>query len=371
MVELGSLIARLGSLFYARVNCFGRTINAESSMPVVYRQATYKVPGTYQWVKPPTANGAGPYGSTYLETIVTVIGPGSGGESGAPACDQGSSEAGGAGGNGGGYGQATYLPATLNAIENIVVAAGSVGGTGVTISGAGAGGGSPNKSAATATSSFGAHITCNGGGTNVSGVGGTASVSAGSNVTSVKGGTMLTVQTNVSPQLEIAPGISPGAGLLAWNTTGNNAGASGGSVNNIFNPIGGTGGGVAPTGGGGLGLSNSAGTAQAGLVNGAGGGAAGAVSGIFPLTGGAGAPGYPNSGAGGGGGGAAASTGLAGGGTITSGAGGNGSHGLVQVTDIFTLPPLGNPYYFNFDLITWFHMMNMARPISLTGRYAS
>lgn len=343
-------------------------------MSVVFRQATYLVPGIYQWVKPSTAAGVGPFGSTYLETIITVVGPGSGGGSGSISNNQGASVDGSPGGNGGGFGQATYLPAALSLVENIVVAKGSPGGLPVTNSGltisftSGNAGLSVNGTA----SSFGTHISCAGGFGTANQNGGMATIVGGSNVTNLRGGSQLTALNNVVVQLMVGPGVNIGA-QPSWTLQGNNAGAAGGSCNSILSGQNraGIGGGVFPSQFGGTGVVNSTGNAKNGTSPGDGGGASYSVGLLFPLTAGSGVNAPPNSGAGGGGGGSVTSLASATGGPLTSGAGGNGSNGVVQVTDIFTLPPALPVNYFNWDLVTWFHMLNMSRPISLTGRYQS
>lgn len=344
-------------------------------MAIVFRQATYLIPGTYQWVKPPIAAGAGPFGSTYFETIVTVIGASSGGASGSCGNNVANGFNGGNGGNAGAFAQATYLPAVLNALEDIIVGAGTLGGvvTGILGTNNGGGNGSQNSLSATVASKFGAHISCNSGSSssNIPSQA-SASVVGGSNVLNIPGGSGIQSAGPVSAQLSVGPNTLVGIlhNIPTWNVQGNNGGAPGGSSNNSTAPFsGGDGGGVIL--GGGKGNTNANGS-NAGVPGAGGGGATAAVLGIV-LKGGNGANAKPNSGAAGGGGGSATSTLLAGAGAvITGGAGGNGSNGAVQVTDIFTLTITNlDPFYIQLDLIAWYHMMNMARPISLTGRYQS
>lgn len=338
-------------------------------MSFVFRQANYNVPGVYQWVKPSTTPGAGPFGSTYIQTVVTVIGPGSGGGSGTAICAPGATGVvGGQGGMGGGYGQATYLPAALNLLEDIVVAPGTTGGAANNVPGTGVSSANGIPSVQALTSKYGAHISCIGGGpSNSSGLGGAPSVTGGSNIISNIGGTSLRVQANLADQGDTGPGITVGGAFPTTQLTGNNAGGAGGSANFLINQLGGNGGGANGHNGG-KGGTNTSG--QSAIVPGGSGGGSAALGGnANSLQAGNGADAPPNSGAGGGGGGTACSQGNTTGGGITSGKGGNGSNGVVQVTDIFTLPPAQPPYI--FVIITWFHMMNMARPISLTGRYKS
>src|ERR1700679_3405577 len=106
-------------------------------MHFAYVQRRYTKPGVYQWVKPNTAPGTGPFGSTYLQTNVICIGPGSGGASGAasqsPANAGGVGISGGVGGAGGAYFQATYLAANLSPLMDVIVGAGTKGGAPVVI----------------------------------------------------------------------------------------------------------------------------------------------------------------------------------------------------------------------------------------------
>lgn len=343
-------------------------------MTIFYRQSTYRVPGTYQWVKPSIAAGSGPFGSTYQQTIITVIGPGSGGASGSSGNNVGNGFNGGNGGNPGPYANATYLPASLNALEDIVVGAGTLGGLPQSIAGTNNGGGFGGASSLTATpgSKFGAHISCPGGQSSGTLNPQFATVVGGSNVvkwdslSGIAAVTLALVQPSSSPNTLL--GIQHN--IPTWSPVGNNGGAPGGCAINSAPPfLGGDGGGVLIGGGGGRTNANGV---NAGVPGAGGGGCTAAVLGII-LNGGNGADAKQNSGAGGGGGGAATSTILAGAGAfITGGQGGRGSDGVVQVTDIFSLTPqIINPYYIQFDLTVWYHMMNQARPISLTGRYKS
>lgn len=340
-------------------------------MSFFYKKSLYTIPGNYQWIKPSTTPGAGPFGTTYLESIITVIGASSGGSSGNAANNQGGTTvSGGEGGFGGGFGQATYLPAALNSIENILVAAKSVGGAANSQSGAATGIQVGLHSLGTATSNFGSHITCLGGGPSHSGTGGTVSVIGGSNVLSFQGGVTLALATPKNSEVNIYPGLLGSGGIFCWPPTNNHGGANGGQAYSVSAPVfAGNGGGA--TNGGGVGATNGG---QGGdpLVPSAGGGGSSTVTpGLIPGRGGNGANAAPNSGCGGGGGGASANGNSAGSGFIVSGKGGDGADALVSVVDVFTIPPLLPPYVFDLEIIAWYHMFNMARPISLTGRYKS
>lgn len=347
-------------------------------MAFFFLKRTYNIPGIYQWVKPNTAVGAGPFGCTYLQTIVISIGAAAGGASGGASNNQGASLNGGNGGGGGAYAQATFLPASLPPLADIVVGAGTPGGVAASTPGVGIGAsGTVNSLTPTKASSFDVLISSPPGNSSNTGNGAlAASITGGFNIINNRGGFGLLAQHNVATgQQNCGPGLTV-AGNNTWWPTGNNGGAPGGSANTLLGPnlIAGPGGGVYPAIVGGSPSMNSQITAQSGRVAGPtanGGGGAASQGGVFPITGGKGNDAPPNSGSGGGGGGGASSFGDAGGSTVTSGAGGKGSDGTVQVVDIFTLPSAPPPYYFNFDLVTWYHMMNMARPISLTGRYAS
>lgn len=338
-------------------------------MSFVYRQATYSQPGVYQWVKPPTGVGAGPFGSTYQQTIVTVIGPGCGGDSGGVATQAIVGLAGGDGGTAGGYARATFQPVDLSPLVDITVGSGTVGAAAQQIPGTVATSQASTQAApATVSSKFGALITCTSGFHLNAGGPGSANVFGGTNITSVNGGTSIIATLAVTPQPSTGPTTLP----ATWRVTGNNGGGAGGVVD-IRLPapqLGGDGGSINGIGGG-QGSTNS-GSAGKGLIPGAGGGAAGVLAGLnISPTGGDGASAAPNSGAGGGGGGSAVIMSTSLGGPVRSGAGGRGSDGLVQVTDIFTLPVTPAPYHFNLDVIAWYHMMNQSRPISVTGRYQS
>lgn len=345
-------------------------------MPFYFTQKIYKRPGIYQWTRPPTGVGAGPFGTTYLLTIVTVIAGGSGGGSGFSSnITQVAFTDGGSGGNAGGYAQGSFPAAVLPALEDIIVGKGTLGGVAAVAAGVGITSAPSVDSLIANPSSFGhsgstqTYIECAPGQPSTIGIGGTASVGNNStNTIANRGGTQIPIDAlGGNPQFSTGPGITTG-GLQSWNPTGNNAGAGGGTVNLNNVVCGGDGGGVNFIGGGSG--NSSAQPAHAGSYPGAGGGSSGTQT-SGNAVGGAGANAFPNTGAGGGGGGAATSRSTAGGGVIISGNGGNGSDGLVQVTDVFILPLLGNPYYWDFNRSTFFHMMNMARPISLTGRYQS
>lgn len=349
-------------------------------MSIVYRLSNYFIPGTYQWVKPPTGVGLGPFGSTYLQSIVTVIGAGTGGGNGLVNQSQGTGQTGGPGGNAGAWAQATFLPAALLALEDVVVQAGSLGGASTQIINASTNFVPGNQSASkiSAICKFGAHISCTGGASSNTQNGGTAIVSGGSNIINNPGGAAATALNSTVFQTNLGPGINSGA-QRTWNATGNSAGAAGGCASftaPMNGNFGGNGGAVAPSSGiisppGSLGVKNTSSAAQNGTSPCNGGGASGSLVSVGNQTSGSGANAPPNSGGGGGGGGACSCSGAVPVGILTSGAGGNGSNGAVQIVDIFTLPIPPQPNYFNFDLITWYHMMNMARPISLTGRYQS
>jgi fibronectin-binding autotransporter adhesin len=342
-------------------------------MPFVFRQATYRLPGVYQWVKPSIAVGSGPQGSTYLQTIITVIGAGTGGIGGGANNNQNTGIAGGSPGPGGGYVQATYLPASLNAFEDIVVGAHSPGTIGGSVSGTTVAAQNSAGTNASGASNFGAHIIAGGGSPASVGNGGSNTVTGGLNIVNNAGGFILVAASQTYFQNTNGPSIKIGGVFSTWQPTGNSSGGAGGSANELPLPAihnGGWGAGVYPQLFGGSGQVFTNGKAQNGTVPGAGGGACWANQSIFPLGGGDGAKPLPNSGAGGGGGGGASSQFNAGG-LITGGKGADGSDGLVQVTDIFQLPPTPPFYVFDLEIIAWYHMMNMARPISLTGRYKS
>jgi hypothetical protein len=352
-----------------------------------FRQLTYKTPGIYLWMKPSTIAGSGPFGSTYLETIFVCIGAGSGGSSGTSTSGTAAGTGGGPGGNGGAYAQATYLPGALPAFENLIVGAGSPGAianpTSSNSVNSNARVDSVNAGLSSITSSSGVLLNCPGGQTSASSVVSTPTVNGGSNVVQFSGCANLGVPTinNVA-----SPGASISTGFMvvsagnhpSWQVPpGNNCGAAGGCVNTVAFALAHgvrkacNGGGIAFLGGG-QGLDDSITTAGAGVTPGAGGGAAGSVLAIAPITAGNGAPALNNTGAGGGGGGGAELTSINSPGLfVTGGNGGKGSDGLIQTTDIYTFPALLPPTYFDWDKAAYFHMMNMARPISLTGRYQS
>lgn len=341
-------------------------------MTIVYRQSTYKIPGTYQWVKPSTAAGAGPFGSTYLETIITTIGGGMGGDAGDAAVNfTATSDVGGIGGAAGCYINATYLPSSLNSLEDIVVGNGIKGAPAVFVVGTAAGSvSSPQLSSVAGTSRFGLHMSAAGA---QHAVGGSGTITGGLNVTNQTGAFPLAnAVTAARNQLSTQLGVGNTSLHASYYTTGNNAGGAGGNIsfNGVFLPAGGGNGGAINFQGAGVG-SSSGGTATGGGFPGAGGGACAAQVSVSALKAGDGANAINNTGSGGGGGGTAITKAVTTGGNVTSGAGGNGSDGVVQVTDIFTLPPVPTPYVFNLEIIAWYHMMNQARPISLTGRYQS
>jgi hypothetical protein len=339
-------------------------------MSFFYRQLTFNVPGVYQWIKPPIAAGAGPFGSTYLETIVTVIGPGSGGSGGGLICNT-TGATGGPGGNAGAYAQATYLPAALLALEDIIVGAGTPGGAARVAAGTATTSQIGIHSNSATLSKFGVHITSQGGEeSDLNSTPATASVTGGSNVTNVSGGVNIQVAPGSGSQPNISQSVRAPGNLATYSIQGNSAGGNGGERIGITTPsAGGNGGGILL--GGGIGTTN-ADVAGNGLLPSAGGGACVSnIAGLFPLQSGNGQNGIPNTGAGGGGGGLVCSQGVIAGGLMTSGFGGQGSNGRVQVIDIFTLPPQLPPYVFDLEIIAWYHMFNMARPISLTGRYKS
>lgn len=347
-------------------------------MSFVYRQFNYRIPGVYQWIKPSIAAGGGPFGSTYLQTIATVVGPGSGGGSGEANNAQATGGPGGPGGGAGAYAQVTYLPAALLALESIVVGAGTLGGAPAQVVGIGLQAQTGlNSVTAGPASIFGAHISCGGGNTSGNQIGATApAIIGGSNITSNGGGFGQSSGNGQRNQPGIGPSILAGGAFRTWYPTGTNGGAPGGCTSSVTGAfVGNNAGAVYPATVGAQGLTNSTSVAPNGRIIGPfsnGGAASGAsIAGIFPITAGAGTDAPPNSGAGGGGGGAATNLVSAGGGLITSGAGGKGSDGFVQITDVFTLPPALPTYVFNLEIIAWYHMFNMARPISLTGRYKS
>lgn len=340
-------------------------------MSFVFVKRTYLTPGIYQWIKPSIVPNSGPQGSTYLQTIVTVIGAGSGGQSGNVNVNQTVGQQGGNGGGGGGFGQAIYLPSALAAIEDVVVAAGTAGGNAnsiianLTNAVAGQNGLTPTQS-----SIFGAHISCPGGNRSDNPFGGTPTVIGGTSVINLRGGNGALCVNGIDVQPGVGPGITNG-GSPTFTNQNNNGGAPGGTASVVvLHPTSGQGGAVgnAP---GGRGLINSSGNAQSGSFPGTGGGAAISTTGNAPFTAGSGAPAALNSGSGGGGGGAASVYAIGGATNITSGAGGSGANGAVQTVDVFLLPPPTNVIYIQWDIVAWFHMMNMARPISLTGRYKS
>lgn len=356
-------------------------------MTIVYRQATYKTPGIYQWVKPPTGVGAGPFGSTYLQSVFTVIGGGSGGSSGDTHSGDAAGGSGGSGGNAGCYAQATYLPAALNFIEDITVGKGTPGGIALS---------SPSNvvisHANTPSVPAGLSLVRSAAGLLINSPGGDASttqsftsptVNGGLNISSFSGCPNFgspTINNAAFPSASpsTSSNISPSSGYKSYQVPpGNNAGAPGGCSNTTAfasaRGIGkGTNGGGINGSGGGFGTDNTVGVAGSGIIPGAGGGAACSALPLAPVTGGNGANAKPSTGSGGGGGGSGAMfNATVPGGLITGGNGGNGSDGVVQVTDIFTMPVPPPVAYYNWDLVTWFHMVNMARPISLTGRYKS
>lgn len=332
-------------------------------MAFVIVQRTYRVPGTYQWVKPNTAPGAGPLGSTYIETIVTTIGPGAGGSSGTASNNVGAGQVIGAGGGGGGgYIQAVYAAASMNLLEDIIVSPGSPGQPSNIVNGGVTG--TVNGKASlpvTQPSTFGVKLSAHGGGSNATSAGAGGAVSAT--------GGPISVTSAVGQTSSIPGGLDPLS--IISIPTGNSAGACGGSSVSTQPPVrfGGNGQSVDFVGGG-FGITNG-GAAQNGITPRSGGGAAAAVlaGGNYFLTGGNGANALQNTGQGGGGGGVAVSYVVVALNAVTSGAGGKGSDGLVQTTDVYQLPPSPPPYI--FEIKNWFHMMNQSRPISLTGRYQS
>lgn len=347
-------------------------------MPVVFRQVTYKRPGVYQWQMPNPTPGAGPLGSTYLETIVTCIGAGSGGASGQAAnVAQVEFTDGGAAGNAGGYVQATFPAAAfLETIKDIVVGRGTSGGTCEVDGSGGIAELGPIDSLVAGNSTFGSSvidddtfITCFGGQKSTTGIGGGAGSSNDASQRVIfMGGTAITIDSVTSSQPDTGPGVFVAGSLATWNPTGNNAGGGGGTVDLKEPPVAGKGGGVNFKGGG---IGNAGGGAgEGGFTPGSGGGAS-LNDNAGNTVGGDGADAIQNTGSGGGGGGGSATRHTAGSGVIKAGSGGRGSDGLVQVTDVWMLPVPPPPYVFNLEVVAWYHMMNMARPISLTGRYQS
>lgn len=344
-------------------------------MAILFRQLTYFVPGTYLYVRPLIGAGNGPLGSTYLKTTISVQAAGSGGASGGAINNQNVGAVPGNGGNGGAYGRADYLPTDLAVTEDLFVGKGSLGGATVSLLGTTTSVIAGVQSVAGGNSKFGTvnKITCPGGTTSNGQATSTPTISGGTNTVAVVGGIQLFANVNIDPQSPTGPLIFAPGHIATWNTQGNNAGTAGGSASFVSSPsgkFGGDGGDINGIGRG-IGAANLAGTAPGGNAPGCGGGGNGCnLASLFPVIGGPGASGAINKGQGGGGGGLAVNAKNSGG-PVVGGAAGNGSDGFVQVTDYFQLPDAPPVRYIQWDLITWFHMMNMARPISLTGRYES
>lgn len=326
-------------------------------MPFAFVQKTYKIPGFYQWVKPSLAPGAGPFGSTYLQTIVKSIGPGCGGGTGDAKNAVGNFSIGGLAGSGGGYAQVTYLPAALPSLVDIIVGRGSKGAAGASCTGIGLAAASGNAAITppdhTSFGPIGAFLINSFPG-QFNNFGGINQIVTGAGITvnaNTRGGSAPSPQTEVLNQTGIDTNSAASPGFTTGTLDGNNSGGVGGCANVTANIRQGFGSAVFGV----LGAPSAGGRAFCVLAG--------------PGISQAGVNALPNSGSGGGGSGGAASLADAGSGTIQSGKGGDGSDGMLQTTDIFTLPPVPPSYILEIKL--WFHMNNMARPISLTGRYKS
>lgn len=274
---------------------------------------TFNMSGT--WTKP-----TAPAGKSILSITITVVAGGGGGSSGG-AFTNGAPTDGGGGGGGGGYAKATYLPAAINATETVTVGPGGTGGAAVVLMSFS---GNPgNDGVDGSVSSFGAHMTANGGGHGVtlsgnSAPGGTANVVGGSDVTTTQGGLGGKSKWN----------IGPGNGAAAGNA--GPGGGGGGNVNLVYT---GSNGGVSGAGGNaGIGVTNTSAAATDGGP-GCGGGGAGSNT-NRNLTSGAGGNGA-SPGAGGGAGGGTATPNFSPGNVNTAKKGGDGASGQVVVVTTF------------------------------------
>lgn len=274
-----------------------------------------------------TANSTWTKRVNLVSADVIVVGGGAGGRSGgiSPSSDSGN----GAGGGAGGLSQGSFLAADLGATESITVGAGGTGGIGPIGAGSAAATNGTNGGA----SSFGAHLSANGGicqNFNGGGTGGTGSTQDGA--TGGYGGRSndpdKTAQTGSSATL--APGGGGGGGATDEGaaSTGGAAGGTGDSGDG--GAAGGTPGGTGVPNGvnGGDGVNATGNTYCGG--GGAGGGAGSATGSDTFATGGKGGNGGLYGG-GAGGGGAAGAGDATGAVTLTGGNGGNGAKGVVVV----------------------------------------
>lgn len=342
---------------------------------------TFKTPGTFIWtkasVKIPPAAGIDHYN-------VQCIGPGGGGMSGSANSQAVSGIAGAAGGSEGGYAAADFTPANMPNSAVVTIPPGGSGGAAVVANLANP---TPNGliGGQSGSTSFDIYMVATSGGCGVSGFGGGSGTVTGpgtSNPVTFQGANGNTVgfgsgngnPTNgIDGQISTFPGGGGGGGnggasindfgngLIPLPTLIGGAGVGGasGMVNNRSS--GGLGQNVGPRG------TLIGTTSQAGF-SGSGGGAIASYLATDVMFAGQGGDGTIPGQGGGGGGQVPSEANPFTTGQNTTGRGGNGAPGGVIVTTFFFPIPV---YYYNWDLVTWFHMSNMARPISLTGRYKS
>jgi hypothetical protein len=317
------------------------------SKPLTFSQI-YDAPGAYVWALPLL-----PVGSIILQVRVRVVGAGGGGYGGA-VLNNDNTGVGGGGGGGGAYAEATYVPgSSLPATLPVVVGAAGVGSLGV--SATPTNGAEPLNSTDGGASSFGTAIVCGGG----QGCGFEGNGSPG--FPAVDG--VLYGPTNIKTHAGGAGGgLISGDGVIVPAPAGSGGGA-GGNANPAFSPhIDGYAGNDTS---GGVGVTDETLAAQ-GETGASGAGGGGNFS--TPARNAdnhAGAGGNANvaGGGGGGGGGASCSNAF----FSFSGAGGNGAPGYVQVDVLYSYAvPVGR---YPLAQLPVHQAVNMARPISLTGRY--
>jgi hypothetical protein len=323
----------------------------------------YYAPGDVLWVRP-----AIPAGGILRKTNVMAKGPGGGGGGGTASCDQGAGSSNiGNGGGEGGYVSADYAPGALPASVAIQVGSKGVKGVGG-VAGPGPSGGvggiGTDGSEATlfGPAGVGNYLTAN------PGTGGNPS-NAGAGVGGIASATGLGAPANVIARTGgngtqgIGGPDAPGADIVLPSL----GGASGGG--SYSSPVAAFRGGNGNDSAGGRGETNIfGGSALDGSVgqsgSGGGGVAADSVHYSGPLQAGSAGAALAK-GAGGGGGGGAILFGA--GFIITAGAGSDGGDGQIIVTTFYDIPIA--PGFYPMQQLPVHQAVNMARPISITGRF--
>ncbi len=304
---------------------------------------TFTIAGANTWTKP-----------TGAKAVYVICVGGGGGGGGGTGGAAGTARIGGGGGGGGARAERWLSASDLGATETATVGAGGNAGNGGVSGGAAA-----TNGTAGGNSTFGAYLTCYGGGYGKGAVAATASAGGGGGGSSGAGSNGASA-TNIGG----SPAVTAGANGIAGQGGGGNIGAAngqaeygggGGNGSSAVPAAAGAGGGSlygAGGGGGGGGLTTANATATSGAggrvgLYSSGGGGAGGLSSATCTAGTAGTAGNSTrNGSGGGGGGSDTdSTGCAGGaggalgggggggggGTTTGGAGGAGGRGEIRV----------------------------------------